>query len=186
MSVNNPPTQFAVMSSAPLPAVTRAFHWATVGLVASMFTLIWAAYLSGSGPLGSWLVNLHRSVGVTLFFVVVARLMWRITHIYPPLPSSVPSATQWLAGGVHLALYAGLLAMPLIGWIASDMAGDTVRIFGIFTMPSVFSMNEGRSGVLFVIHGWVATTLLIAMTLHILGAMRHHFILRDGVASRML
>lgn len=175
----------SIVLVAPLPVVTRLFHWVTVGLVVSMFCVIWAASLAGPGFVGASLVNLHRSVGVTLFFVVLARLIWRLTHPYPSLPASVPNVMHWVVGGVHVALYAALLAMPLIGWIASDMAGDTVRVFGLFKLPSIFEMNTDRSDLLFALHGWVATTLLAAMALHISGALRHHFILRDGVTRRM-
>jgi cytochrome b561 len=168
------------------PAMIRLFHWGTVMLLVVMFTLIWIAEWFGPGPQGTWLVALHRSVGVLLFFVVMIRLVWRLTH---PLASAEIPTAVWehrLATTVQVLLYASLLAMPLLGWIASDTAGDTVRVFGLATLPSFLGMDEDRSNLLFTIHGWVATGLLALAAMHVIGALRHRYVLRDQVLDRML
>ncbi len=171
---------------ARLPAATRAFHWASAALLAAMFGLAWSFNALGPGATGASLVTLHRSVGVALFALVALRLAWRATHPLPPLPAHVTPWERRLAGGVQAALYAGLLAMPAIGWAASDMAGDTVRVFGLFALPSVWPMDEGWSDRLFAVHGWVATALLALVALHVAGALRHRLVKRDGVLERML
>ena len=172
--------------SARLPGPTRAFHWASAALLLVMFALAWAFGALGPGATGAALVNLHRSVGVVLLAVVALRLAWRLAHPLPPLPASVAPWERRLAGGVQALLYAGLLAMPLIGWAASDMAGDTVRVFGLAALPSVWPMDEDRSDLLFAVHGWVATALLALAALHVAGALRHRLVKRDGVLERML
>ena len=169
-----------------LPVATRAFHWLTAALVLAMFLLAWGIGWAGPGDLGLRLVDLHRSVGVTLFAVVVLRLAWRLAHPLPALPDHVETWERALAGTVQAALYAGLLAMPVLGWAASDTAGDTVRVFGVFALPSLLPMDEDRSDLLFAIHGWVATGLLCLVALHVAGALRHRFVKRDGVLERML
>lgn len=169
-----------------LPTLTRAFHWGTVVLMVSMFSLIWIADWFGQGPFGAYLVELHRSIGTLLFVVVVARLVWRLLS---PTKPFVISGSVWehrLASVVQALMYAALLAMPLLGWAASDTAGDTVRVFGLFKLPSFWNMNEDLSNLLFTIHGWVAIGLLALAALHVSGALRHHFILRDTVLKRML
>jgi cytochrome b561 len=168
------------------PAMTRLFHWGTVLLLVAMFTLIWIAGWFGPGPQGSWLVALHRSVGVLLFFVVLMRLVWRLSHPFAPSKIHAPVWEHRLAATVQFLLYASLLAMPLLGWAASDTAGDTVHVFGIATLPSLLTMDEDRSNLLFNIHGWVATGLLTCAALHVLGALRHRFVLGDKVLERML
>ena len=169
-----------------LPGVTRAFHWLSAALVAAMFLLAWSAGWSGPGPLGIRLVNLHRSIGVVLFLTVLARLAWRLTHPLPPLPGSVGRWERGAAGLVQSLLYAGLLAMPLLGWAASDSAGDTVRVFGLFALPSLLPMDEGRADLLFALHGRVAIAILGLIGLHVAGALRHYFVEKDGVLQRML
>ena len=174
----DPPARFS--------ATARAFHWASAALVAAMFTLAWTFGALGPGALGASLVNLHRSVGVTLFALVAARLAWRLAHPLPPLPPDTAPWERRLARSVQVLLYAALLAMPAIGWAASDMAGDTVRVFGLLALPSVLPMDEDRSDLLFAVHGWVATALLALVALHVAGALRHRFLKRDGVLERML
>ena len=171
---------------APLPAATRAFHWATAASLVAMFASIWTAGALGSGPGGATLVNLHRSIGLTLLGLVIARLGWRLAHPLPPLPAgTTPGWERWLARGVQAGLYAALLAMPPPGWAASATAGDTVRLFGL-ALPHVLAMDETSSDRLFAAHGTVATALLVLVALHVAGALRHRFVLRDGVAERMV
>lgn len=66
------------------------------------------------------------------------------------------------------------------------MAGDTIRIFGFVTLPSVMPMDQDTSDALFEVHGWVAIGLLGLIGLHVLGALRHHFVLKDAVLVRMI
>jgi cytochrome b561 len=166
--------------------MTRLFHWGTVILLMAMFTLIWIAGWFGPGTTGTQLVALHRSVGVVLFILVLVRLIWRVSHPFAPLKAPGPIWEHRLAATVQFLLYASLLAMPLLGWAASDTAGDTVRVFGFATLPSFLSMDEDRSNLLFNIHGWVATGLLACAALHVIGALRHRFVLRDRLLERML
>lgn len=168
-----------------LPRATRWFHWATVVLLVAMFALIWTSGLMTPGPLSATLVNAHRSIGLVLFALVLARLAWRLSHPLPPMPDPVPAWDRRLAAVVQGALYASLMAMPPLGWLASAMAGDTVRLFGL-ALPDMVAMNETGSDRLFAVHGWVATALLALAGLHVAGAMRHHLIERDRVLERML
>jgi cytochrome b561 len=110
----------------------------------------------------------------------------RLSHPFAPSKIHAPVWEHRLAATVQFLLYASLLAMPLLGWAASDTAGDTVHVFGIVTLPSLLTMDEDRSNLLFNIHGWVATGLLTCAALHVLGALRHRFVLRDKVLEPML
>lgn len=166
-----------------LPLGTRVFHWLTVALVALMFALILTAEQLGPGESGAALVDLHRSVGLTLLVVVLARLAWRLAHPLPP--TERPAWERLLAGGVQAALYVCVIAMPLLGWAASEAAGDTIRLYGIATLPGILPMDEDLSDQLFTLHGWVAIVLLCLIGLHAAGALRHRFVLRDGVFERM-
>lgn len=151
-----------------------------------MFLFAWGVNLSGPGPLGIRLVELHRSFGVVLFVTIVARLAWRVTHPLPPLPIPLAGPERWVAATVQGLLYAGLLTMPLLGWAASDSAGDTVRVFGLFTLPSLLPLDETRADLLFAVHGWVAIGILGLVALHVAGALRHRFVEDDRVLERML
>ena len=168
----------------PLPVAVRTFHWLTVLLLVALFALAWTFERLGPDERGAALVNAHRSVGIVLFLLVSSRLVWRATHPLPPLPVPTPRWERILAGSVQGLLYAALLAMPLLGWAASATAGDEVRLFG-FALPDVLAMDEALSDRLFALHGAVAWVVLTLVALHVAGALRHHFIRRDGVLTRM-
>ena len=89
-----------------------------------------------------------------------------------------------MASSVQAALYLCLLAMPILGWVASALSGDTIRVFGLM-VPDIFSLNEDRSEWLFELHGTLAWMLLVLTGLHVAGALRHHFLKRDGLINRM-
>ncbi|WP_062015174.1 cytochrome b [Aureimonas sp. AU4] len=168
----------------PLPAALRRFHWATVALLVVMFALAWTFDALGPSPVSATLVDLHRSFGLLILAVVALRLLWRLTHRVEPLAGAAPRWERWLASGVQAALYLALLAMPLVGWLASAMAGDTVRLFGL-ALPDFVPMNEDRSDRLFEFHGFLGWVILALAALHVLGALRHHFLKRDGLLNRM-
>lgn len=168
----------------PLPRVIRGFHWATVALLVVLFGLAWTFDWIGPSNLSVTLVDLHRSFGILLFLVVVARLAWRATHRIDPMPDVSPRWERWLASSVQGALYLCLLAMPILGWAASATSGETIRAFGL-TLPDLLTMNEDRSDRLFELHGTLAWVLLGLVALHVAGALRHHFVKRDGLIGRM-
>ena len=166
--------------------VVRAFHWGSAVILAGMYALAWTAGAIGPGQLGVRLFDLHRSFGVVLIALVVLRLVWRLTHPLPPLPETVTSWERIVSSMVQALLYGGMILMPLLGLAASDMAGDTIRIFGLVTLPSVMPMDQDLSDFIFEVHGWVAIGLLGFIGLHVLGALRHHFVLKDAVLVRMV
>lgn len=168
----------------PLPGAIRAFHWATVGLLVVLFGLAWSFDWIGPSDLSVTLVDLHRSFGILLFVLVLARIAWRATHRLDPMPHGLSRWERWLATGVQGGLYLCLLAMPLLGWAASAMSGDTIRAFGL-ALPDLLTMNEDRSDRLFALHGTLAWVLLGLVAFHVAGALRHHLVKREGLIGRM-
>jgi cytochrome b561 len=129
-------------------------------------------------------------VGVTILGLGVVRLLWRLGNVRPPLP---PNMTWWerlLANGSHTYLYLGMLAMPLTGWIATDGFGSPVQWFGGIDLPQLLEPEPKEDGrpltVLFAeTHFWVAVGLTTFLVLHVAGALRHHFGLKDATLARM-
>ncbi|KQT47353.1 hypothetical protein ASG43_09490 [Aureimonas sp. Leaf454] len=168
----------------PLPKTIRVLHWATAGLLVVLFALAWSFEGIGPSDLGVTLVDLHRSFGLLLFLVVVARLAWRATHRIDPMPEASPRWERFLASAVQSALLLCLVAMPILGWVASALSGETIRAFG-FPLPDLLAMNEDRSDGFFELHEAVAWVLIVLVALHVAGALRHHFVKRDGLIGRM-
>lgn len=171
------------LGSQRLGIMTRALHWTTAALVAGGFGAAWLFNALGPGPIAAKLVELHRSIGLCILLVTLARVAWRATH---PLPA-VPGAAweKWLAGTVQALLYVALVAMPFLGWLGSNAQGDTVVFLGVLPLPDLVEANQDLGDRLFVLHGWLGYGILALLTLHIAGALRHRFIKKDGVLQRM-
>ncbi|KQQ86935.1 cytochrome b [Aureimonas sp. Leaf324] len=184
MFVISRPDGAATRRPRPLPLATRSLHWLTAGLLAIMFALAWTFDALGPSDTAASLVSLHQSLGLLILVVVAARIAWRVTHPIEPLPGDTPRWETRLATLVQALLYALLVAMPLVGWYASALSGDTIRFFGL-ALPDLVAMNEDRSDQLFELHGTIGWAILALTALHVAGALNHQFIRRDGLLNRM-
>ncbi len=132
--------------------------------------------------------QLHKSFGFLLFVLVLVRLGWKLANPHPALPPGMPWHEIALARFTHVALYALMLGIPVVGWLtgsASPYAIDTV-IFGLFQLPHPLGPNAELERLLSTIHFYMAMALLGVLVLHVAGALKHHFFARDDVLRRML
>lgn len=169
-------------------SLAMAFHWAIVILILTQFVL---ANMAEGLPLGmAKLATLarHKSVGITILGLAALRLGWRISNRghNPPLPSDLKGYERFLAHLTHEGLYLLLFLMPLSGWAMSSAKNYPVSWFGFVTLPNFVSPNEGLFEAMKTTHGIFAGTLVVLATLHILAALKHHFIRKDNVLRRML
>src|SRR5690606_35827130 len=135
---------------------------------------------------GRW-IGLHKSVGITILLLTLARLGWRFKEPWRPLPLTTPGWQKALARTTHVGFYVVLIAMPLVGWAASSAAGRDIVWFGLFDWP-LLPVGGGRetAGALMDVHSLGAKALYILIGLHVLGALKHQFIDRDNVVRRMI
>ena len=117
-------------------------HWLIAALIVIQFTL---AYLADDLPIGAHKLALlarHKSFGMTVLMLAILRLLWRLGHAPPPLPSGMTPLERRLARGTHMAFYVLLFAMPLTGWLMSSAKSYSVSWFGLFTWPNLIGKNE--------------------------------------------
>jgi cytochrome b561 len=139
------------------------------------------------------LYQLHKSLGVSVLALSVVRLAWRLVNRVPPLPATLKPWEATTARVTHRAFYVLMLALPLTGWMmvsASPWNIPTV-VFGAFTLPHLpvldsLANKQAAEGMLKQVHlaGSVAMTGLLL--LHVAGALKHHFVLKDDTLVRML
>ena len=179
------------MQSPPAAPNTRytpvaiAFHWLLALMIVGSLSLgLYMADLPFS-PTRLKLYNWHKWAGVTILALSALRLLWRLTHRPPPdLP--MPAWQQRAAHGAHAALYALFFAVPLAGWAYSSAAGFPVVLFGVLPLPDFVPVDRALSEALKPVHRWLAYALGSVVLVHIGGALKHHFIDRDGLLRRML
>ena len=124
-----------------------------------------------------------------VFALVLVRLAWRgVNPIVPALPDGLRPWERPAATLTHRGFYVLLLLMPVTGWLmasASPLGIPTV-VFGLFALPNPVGPNAALERVMALVHGGLAVLLVVLLLLHVGAALRHHFVLRDDVLTRML
>ena len=164
-----------------------SLHWLTLLLL----TIIYASMeLRGFAPKGSELrdslKSLHFLLGLCVLLVVVIRIGVRWQS--GAMPGIQPPMAAWqarLASLMHYALYAFMVGMPLLGWLALSAKGRPIVLFGL-PVPSLISPNEPLSRQLKEMHETLATVGYFLIGLHAAAALVHHYVLHDNTLVRML
>lgn len=174
---NNP----AVSWTYTKPAI--ALHWILAVLLVGMVALGWYMMAIEEQPGSGWYFNLHKSVGITVFVLVLLRVTWRLTHRPERLPPSVPGWQRRLSSWTQGLLYACMILMPATGFTGAIYSKHGVSFFGI-ALPGA-APNHDLSEQFFSVHGVIVWILVGLVTLHVAGALKHLLIDRDGVFKRM-
>lgn len=166
--------------------IAIALHWL---LAAGILLQIGLGYYLGDVPRGSpertvW-VNFHKSTGITLALLIIARLAWRVTHRPPPLPATMPAWERLAARLNHALLYACMIGMPLSGYVASNFSKFGIKYFGLLTLPP-WGVDDRQVYALFnSLHKGLALAFALLIALHIAAALKHALLDGDGVMRRM-
>lgn len=130
------------------------------------------------------LYNWHKWAGVTILALAALRLLWRLTH----RPPADPPMSAWqarAAHAVHWLLYAAFFAVPLTGWAMSSAKGFPIVWFGVLPLPDFVPKDHDLGELLEEVHAALAWGLAALVLAHLGGALKHHFIDRDGLLARM-
>lgn len=162
------------------------FHWTIAVLIALNFAAAWIADDMPRQDKQIIMGN-HKAIGITILVLAVLRVIWRLTHRPPPRVETLQRWEVLLAKVVHTAFYVLMIAIPLAGWAMSSIAARPVNFFGLFTVPMLpLGSDKAVGGVFHDLHEQGATLMLVLLALHVAGALKHHFIDRDGTMRRML
>ena len=166
------------------PAI--ALHWLiAVGLVGSFALGLYMSDLPLS-PTKLQLYAWHKWAGVTLFMLVWVRLAWRLGHRPPSLPARMPALLRSAVAAAHGLLYVLMLAIPVTGWLMSSAKGVPTVWFGVLPLPDLVARDTALGDLLALTHKTLNFTLLGLVVAHAAAALKHHFVDRDDVLTRML
>lgn len=170
----------------PYDPVARTAHWLHVLLLMGSFTLGFIMVDLASSPLKLQLFAWHKWIGVVVIVLVALRFAWRLRHTPPPLPSSIPPWQREVARISHRLLYVMLFAVPLSGWLMSSAKGYQTVLFAVLPIPDLLDKNPPLGAALEEVHWLLNKMLLGLIALHVGAALKHYFIDRDQVLTRML
>ena len=163
-----------------------ALHWLmALGLIGTFALGFYMPELPIS-PIKLKLYSWHKWAGVTLFLLVWIRLAWRLTHPAPPLPTTIPAVSRLAPHAMHWLLYALMLAIPLSGWLMDSAKGFQTVWFGLLPLPDLLPRDAALGDRLKDVHEALNFILLGLVIAHTVAALKHHFIDRDDVLTRIL
>lgn len=167
-------------------AVSKTFHWLIVLLIIAQWLIAERAEDLPRGMAKLQALDLHKSVGMTVFMLAVLRLVWRWANPVPSLDGLARGWERRLAALTHVALYALIFAMPLSGWLMSSAHAYSVSWFHLFQWPDLVKPDHELSERLEQLHGLLFQSLVVVAALHVLGALKHHVVDRNDLMKRML
>ena len=167
-----------------------ALHWLlALALVGIFLVGLYMADLPFS-PQRLKLYNWHKWAGVTLLILSAMRLLWRLTHKPPALPQSVTfGMPRWQLQAyhaTHVLMYALFFTVPLVGWAYSSAAGFPIVLFGVLPLPDFVSASKPLAELIKPWHQITAYSLAALVVLHVVAAIKHQFIDKDGLLLRMM
>jgi cytochrome b561 len=165
-------------------APSRLFHWLTAALLLLSFGLGLSMTRFIGDDMKLRVYGWHEWVGVTIFAVTIARLLWRLTHPAPPL--DLPSIERVASKLTYAGIYLILLVQPLVGWVMSSAFGFRVVYLGLIPLPLVVEEDRALAESMQSVHFTLAMVLVALFAAHVGGVLYHHLIRRDGVLRRML
>src|SRR3984885_3694385 len=166
--------------------ITRLMHWLTAGLMLLVFVLAFSIDRAASRASHTVLLQLHRSVGITIWALTLVRLVWRHFAKYPDWASDMPHTMRVAAKASEYALYALLLAQPILGVLQTSAHGDHVDLFFLGQLPALIEKNRPLAQELLTVHKSIGFSLLGLITLHVSAALFHHLWRRDDTLTAML
>ena len=176
-------------------SVAMTLHWLiAAAIIANVCLGLYFADLPHDDPNLFALVQLHKSIGLTVLVLSVARLVWRLVNPVPPLPASMSAPLRAAAHLTHFLLYFLIIAVPLAGWamVSASPLGLPTSYFGLFHWPHIpFLADLPRTQKLPLrhlfggMHKYLAWSFIVLVPIHLVGALYHQFRGED-VLRRML
>lgn len=167
-------------------APAQLLHWLMAALILIQFALGWLAVSWRLSPAKLNLFVWHKSLGMVILALVLLRLLWRLMNPTPALPVDTPGWERAAAHISHALLYVLMIAMPLTGWLINSAAGVPFSIFWQVPLPALVAPDRHIAALAALTHFSLFVTFASLLVLHVGAALRHHFLKRDAVLTRML
>ncbi|QWF17340.1 cytochrome b [Lysobacter capsici] len=163
----------------------RVLHWLMAVMIVSML-FIGAGMVATVSDKHTWLLALHKPLGISILALAALRLTLRLLHKPPALPADLPPLQRFAARASHWLLYALMFALPLIGWAMLSAGGYPVSLGAGVVLPPIAPSDPSVFALLRWLHRTLAYLLFATVLLHLAAALYHGLIRRDGVLRSMV
>ena len=171
-------------TSAGYGLVTRLTHWIMAVGILGMFVLgLWMVTLSYYSPYYRTAPDIHRSVGMLLLILLVARFGWRLVNPKPD-ESELSPFERTASRIVHWGFYPLLLALMVSGYLISTADGRGIEVFDWFSVPALVH-SKGMEEPAGEVHEILAYLTIAVVVVHAAASLKHHFIDRSRILVRM-
>jgi cytochrome b561 len=158
----------------------RTLHWIMAVCILAML-FIGVGMASTVAPTYLTLVAIHKPLGILILVLALIRLVARLRYGAPPLPADLPEPMKLAAHLSHYALYALMIAMPLIGWAMLSAAEYPVVIWPGIWLPQILPLDPSLHTLLWNAHFYLAFLFFALILMHLAAGLFHALIRRDGV-----
>lgn len=162
-------------------------HWLIAVLIALKYAAAWVSE-DMPKPEKMQVMGNHKAIGITILLLTVLRIVWRLVHKTPPLVETLKAWEAALAKVVHAGLYFLMLAVPVAGWglHSAFSKGEPVSLFGLVAFPALpVGSDKPTIGMFHELHEVFATLMLVLLAAHVLAALKHQIVDKDGTLRRM-
>ncbi|QDX26843.1 cytochrome b [Sphingomonas suaedae] len=162
--------------------VSILLHWLIAALLIA--NVVIAFTMEDMPGLFVW----HKSIGISVLLLTLVRIVWRLTHPWPPLPEGIAPWERATARLTHVGFYMLLIMVPLLGWatVSAGSRGTGTLLGGIPWFDLPVGTSRDLQGAFGEAHELAAFLTLALVALHVAGALKHHFVDRNGLLRRML
>lgn len=167
--------------------VSRILHWTTALLFIFMIpTGIFTSMIPSDSWVRTGYIVIHKTIGIIIFALVIARIIWNRRSKRPALDSSLKPMDRKLAHKAHILLYVLMIAVPVTGYFMTSFHGYASYFFTIEIPPLVAESDIYQVWGFF--HKYLLQYLVyLILGAHILGVLKHHFIDKHKTAiNRMV
>jgi len=166
--------------------VSILVHWLSAVVILALFAVgYWMVDLNYYSEWYRTAPHYHKSVGLLLLLLTVFRISWKFISPNPEVIAN-NKTEKYAAHAGHLLLYVILLVILFSGYLISTADGRGIDLFNWFVVPSMGELFANQEDISGEIHEYAAYFLMGIVVLHVLAALKHHFINKDKTLTRML
>lgn len=167
--------------------LAMSLHWIMALLILAMFCLGWYMEdLPKGSDERSYFFKLHKNIGMTLFLLLILRIICAVIDKRPGLPNSLASWQRKLATATHHSLYLFMILQPLTGFISSSFTKYKTSFWGVIDLPRIFEPSKEWNDFFTEVHEICSVVLLVLILIHLAGALAFLVSKHENVLRRML